>query len=458
MMSCLEIDPVKDVPEWSDLTDNRDLKAIPSWDPIDRAVNDDLISESYLLDQKFLKFRSLTLRALATAVYMSENIHPSRVAASNAAGKGEACEPNVPGDVNNVIQNISDSERAFVLSSVLGKIIDGLVNHQKDIEQDHMDFSIFNKSVLGPDSPRLHLYIKYLHNEFVVTLLQMTMYAYKMVSTKETVEQDAAKELCTQLFEDAITKFQKMVTDLTELVNNDSGQLFQRSEKLESIVNVTESSSFAAILCGVCQVFLKSGNKFVVSNSSQGNPGNVSNNSTDSGKASARKGNKKKSGKISLGTGIEIRRDMVDVYLVFNAMLKDFDSCLSSLLRLVEDFERLVALDQLSVLQTKFSALDIVNDGCSQMQDFQNHEDKNSINSESNILGDVKADSSLDGSEKVKEKTDNSLDAVQFDILKQMESSYGISFLQIKTVVQNKQNYFSFLKCDTGTHDVQMNK
>ena len=46
MMSCLEIDPDKDVPEWSVLTDNRDFKALPSWDPIDRAVNDDLISEN----------------------------------------------------------------------------------------------------------------------------------------------------------------------------------------------------------------------------------------------------------------------------------------------------------------------------------------------------------------------------------------------------------------------------
>ena len=39
---------------------------------------------------------------------------------------------------------------------------------------------------------------------------------------------------------------------------------------------------------------------------------------------------------------------------------------------------------------------------------------------------------------------------VKSDIVKQMESSFGVSFLQIKTVIQNKQNYFSYLKCDTG--------
>ena len=93
-MSCLEIDPEKDAPEWSVLTDNRDFKAMPSWDPIDRAVNDELISESFLLDQKFLKFRSLTMRALATAVYISEDIHPSRIAATNVASKSKTSGKN----------------------------------------------------------------------------------------------------------------------------------------------------------------------------------------------------------------------------------------------------------------------------------------------------------------------------------------------------------------------------
>jgi N-terminal acetyltransferase B complex non-catalytic subunit len=116
MMSCLEIDPEKDAPEWSVLTDNRDFKAIPSWDPIDRAVNDDLISESYLLEQKFLKFRSLTMRALATAVYISEDIHPSRIAASNVASK---CKTTGEQDV--VPEKLNDSDRASLLCPVLEK-------------------------------------------------------------------------------------------------------------------------------------------------------------------------------------------------------------------------------------------------------------------------------------------------------------------------------------------------
>ena len=41
------------------------------------------------------------------------------------------------------------------------------------------------------------------------------------------------------------------------------------------------------------------------------------------------------------------------------------------------------------------------------------------------------------------------LNNVLVDILKQLENSYKISFLQIKTVIKNKQNYFSYLKCDT---------
>ena len=457
MMSCLEIDPDKDVPEWAILTDNRDFKAIHSWDPIDRAVNDDLISESFLLDQKFLKLRSLAMRALATAVYISEDIHPSRIAASNVAAKNKSCEPNVPSTMNNIItQNISDSERASLLSPVLERLIDGLVQHQKEVVQDRVDFSVPNNSALGPDSPRLRLYARTLHIELLVTLLKFTLNVYKMVSTKDPIEQDGAKQLLETLSKDATTKFQNMVANVTEFVNTQGTRLFQRCEKLETIINVTESSSFAAILCGVCQVLLKSGNKFL--NTSKGTPASSSNSPANSGKVSTNKGGKKKGGKNSSVTSVEIRKDLIDFYPTFNEMLNNFDSSISSLLLLVEDFEKVVALDQLSVLQTKFSKLKLCEINENQSGDLQNHCEKQT---DIGCQNHEPADSS-EMIETIKDKGNDeqhnkTLDAIQLDILKQMESSYGISFLQIKTVVQNKQNYFSFLKCDIGSN-AQMNK
>ena len=37
-----------------------------------RAVTDQLVAESFMFEQRFLRFRSLTMRAIAAAVYLSE--------------------------------------------------------------------------------------------------------------------------------------------------------------------------------------------------------------------------------------------------------------------------------------------------------------------------------------------------------------------------------------------------
>ena len=436
-MSCLEIDPEKDAPEWSVLTDNRDFKAMPSWDPIDRAVNDDLISESFLLDQKFLKFRSLTMRALATAVYISEDIHPSRIAASNMASKSKK---NGQNEV--ILEKLNDSERATFLCPVLKKLIEGLVQHQKEVAKDPVDFTALNKSAFGPDTSRLTLYVKSFHIDLLVTLLNLTHDVYKLVCTKDPVEQVDLKQSLTILSKNSIAKFQDIVTNVTELVNTHGPHLFGRHEKLELIVNATESSSFAAILCGVCQVLLKSGNKFLTK-PNQADSANNSNTTSNAGKASSNKVSKKKGNKNSSVTNIEIRKDLFDFYSVFNEIIRHFGESTSSLLLVVENFEKIVADDQVSILQNKISSLKLVKENgkiqkqCeSKLKIIQNHTepDENDKKEEEKLQGRL------------------SLDEIQLDILKQTESSYGISFLQIKTVLQNKQNYFSFLKCDTGSN------
>ena len=511
MMSCLEIDPEKDAPDWSVLVDNRDYKAVPSWDPTDRAVNDDVISESFLLDQKFLKFRSLTLRALATAVYMSEDIHPSRISASIVA-KNNACKLNLTNNFNNAsAQAISDSERASLLSPILETIIDDLIQHQKVVDQDRVDISVSNNSILGPDKSRLSVYMNNVHVDLLVTLLKLTLNVYKIVSTKDQTEQSGANQLLASLSKQATFIFKKMLTTVAEFVNTQGNRLFQRCEKLESIINVIESSSFAAILCGVCNVLLKSGNKFVNTPKHE-NQGSVQNSPANSGKViniSTNKGGKKKGAKTSSGTSVEIRRDLLDFTYIFNEVIDSFTTTIRSLLQLVEDFEKVVALDQLSIpvekikfseltlgetgedrgisqseIQPDMSCLNHNTEDSSKMTDQHPTKSRDSVQLEkcdkdiptkSNQEKVTKAATEMTASQRKKDISlleeacpnlkenvqiqhlTKLLDSIQLDILKQMESSYGISFLQIKTVVQNKQNYFNFLKCDIGSN-AQMNK
>ena len=59
-------------------TDNRDFKAMVSFDCPEKAVTDELISESFVQEQKYLRFRSLTLRSLVAAVAITKDVIPQR--------------------------------------------------------------------------------------------------------------------------------------------------------------------------------------------------------------------------------------------------------------------------------------------------------------------------------------------------------------------------------------------
>ena len=433
MMSCLEIDIDKDSPDWSGLTDNRDFKAIHSWDPTERALTDEIISESFLLDQKFLKFRSLTIRSLATAVYMSEDIHPSRIAASRACQNEDTL-------TSDMTKNLSDSERASLLLPVLEKLIECLEQHKNEVESDPVDFTLPNKSAFGPDSSRLTLYVKSFHTDMLITLLRFTLSVYKLVSTKESSEQQTIQQSLEKLSEKAISVFQSILNNLAEALNTQGTKFFQRHEMFESIINVLDSISFAAILCGVCYTFFRSGNKF---RSSATQP-NASSNSPNEGKTPITKSSKKKGNKNQIGVSLEMRKDLATHCAVFNEMVLEFGKTITSLFTVVEKFEEVVGRDQLIVVNliNKFSRL-VVTGQIKDEDNQTNSETTNHVasNHKSKIIDEMVEKTKMD-----------LLGGTQQDILGQLESSFGISFLQIKTVIQNKQNYFNFLKCDIASN------
>ncbi len=70
-VSYLDIDPAKEGIAWKELVDSRDFKAMASFDPPDKTVSDDMIAESFMLEQRFLRLRSLTVRAFVAAVHLS---------------------------------------------------------------------------------------------------------------------------------------------------------------------------------------------------------------------------------------------------------------------------------------------------------------------------------------------------------------------------------------------------
>lgn len=304
---------------------------------------------------------------------------------------------------------------------------------------DTANFDVSSQLAFGPDAPRLALYVKFLHVDLFIDLLKITSNVYKMVTTKDPTEQEKLKELFDTLSMNVTLQFKDIVSRLKEFVNTHKNRLYQRYEKLEAIVNATESASFAAILFGVCQVLLKSGSKYLL----QCEQNNSANDNSSAGKQSSTKGNKKKGNKNTSISTTEFRKDLSSLYSPFNEMIENFSQSISSLLSVVEDFEKTVAQDQLNVLQNKLSSFRI--------ESGQNNGKIQNCSDKDNLISD-RQEISKDGMKNdpsIKQDSET-LDSVQSDLVKQMESSFGVSFLQIKTVIQNKQNYFSYLKCDTG--------
>lgn len=326
MMSYLENDPDKDEINWSELTDNRDFKAMQSWDPPERSVSDDLISDSFLTEQKFLFFRSTTIRSLVAAVYMSEDIHPARVATSNKEQKQNGNGPS------------SDQSRSAQMSTIIVKLVDQLVKHLEEIRSQNSfqieDFVKYLNPVQGPDRSRLVLYVGDQHPDFLVELLRLVLATHQIVSDEEdqkSKHQQMSSTICPRvvdLFASIVDRVKVRITDKEKL------SLIHREQHLESIVNIIESSNFACIVCGVCQSLLLS---------------SKASSATTSSAPSGKKTKKKK----------EVKPDLAEVVKAFNGLVIGFQTNLRKLLSISGDLENLIALDKLAIAQEKFSDLNL---------------------------------------------------------------------------------------------------
>jgi len=348
MMSYLEIDPDRDETQWNSLTDNRDFKTMTSWEPPDRQVTDETISDNFILEQRGIKLRQLILRCLATAVYLSEDIFPSREVSNGGA----------PG---------------FHLSASMARLTEQLGQHWRDCQAAFHDWSPPPNTPQQPNPPKVISYCRTRQLNVLLDLLELVLLVNninKGVGEKTDLEKEA-----TKVMESAASHLQFTLdiveNDIKSGKSDSNCELINRFRHLESIIWTLESASFAAILCGVTQCIIR--------------PAGAT-----KGKKGKKKGAREVQPKFSC---------LVDRY---NDMLAELEKGLNKLGQLVKDFEDAVSLDEMVVVQSQFSAMNM-------------------------------------DSEQEEEVT-------QRRIGKNLSESYRISFLQIKTILENKLNYVSFLK------------
>ena len=125
-------------------TDNRDFKAMVSFDCPEKAVTDELISESFVQEQNYLRLRSLTLRSLVAAVAITEDVTPKSKSASLSNGSSSG----------NDLGGSKAEHMTRVVEEMAGKIEEVAAScGDVDLGEDWMN------PVQGPHRPKLHVYL-----------------------------------------------------------------------------------------------------------------------------------------------------------------------------------------------------------------------------------------------------------------------------------------------------------
>jgi len=483
MITLYEIDPLNEAlistaaPTSNDhhhleLVDNRDFRPMPSWEPAERSLTDDQISESFVQDANFLKFRSMLLRALAVSVYLSEDIAPAAAAASAAATANSSAAVNGHGPA---------LEKGTVLSPILRCLIEDISTHLERVRSPAGEEAAAALTrwpcVQGPDAvTKLSVYLRNDgHN------VRLPLVLLKLVVSVLLGRQLDLAEL-SQLAKDSLKQISEGVSKCVDnsaaaAARGQQAKLIHRDVTFESILYAVEACSFGAILCGVCQRLMTSststsgggGSSSIVSPPSQQNSQSAQSSSSSSNKQSSSKSSKKKrqqtsSGNTNSNTGAaaaintvtkETRRDMTQLGPEFNSLVSSIVNCLKEIEVVVDDLKKTVALDSLcSELDLKFSKIRLLEEEGEEKRGKNDDEDEKknaaAVAQEGRGPGGEKESSAAAAEDQEKTKADLirkiSMDSVQQDIQKRVETSYSLSFHQITSVIKTKSKYLNQLK------------
>ena len=169
-----------------------------------RCVTDDLISESFVQDQRFLKYRSLILRSIAASFALVSSNSPKQMNGS------------------------TNSEKALFES-----LINQLEDHHEQVLKDTNSYKPLDSPIQGPDRSRLSLYVD--HGQVILATLKglLNLYSHQTIDVLEKA---------WQMYESKVQK----------IISKPIPEQLVKEEFLEDILNVTE----------VCNNFLGQSNCF----------------------------------------------------------------------------------------------------------------------------------------------------------------------------------------------------
>ncbi|XP_040566577.1 N-alpha-acetyltransferase 25, NatB auxiliary subunit [Lepeophtheirus salmonis] len=236
IISRWEVDPMKDDILWDDLHDNRDFKAMVSFDSQEKCIGDSMILENFKHEKSYLKYRSLVMRSLAAALFLSEDIHP---------GKRSAFSLNNPISITKLSNSEDKENNGLSLSERLLLTMESILKELKSHLERSEASSIPTHIVLqGPNRPRVSFYFPYV--KYYVCVLELVIAVYKQNEDNKIP------------FTNSIAKEYAILVNRIKDLTTSTEHLYDLESVFEEIVFCIESISITAILGGICITFLKS--------------------------------------------------------------------------------------------------------------------------------------------------------------------------------------------------------
>ncbi|XP_062615343.1 N-alpha-acetyltransferase 25, NatB auxiliary subunit-like [Saccostrea cucullata] len=232
MVTYMEIDPSEEgapAADFDKLCDNRDLRIMEAWEK--ECYNSKAASDfSFKEEKAWLRIRSLTLRIIACAVSLGQQV------GSNTKNLNNGVDPEKKA-TNEILES-------------LGK---QLCEHVKEYEK---EFSkVYNYSLQGPSPTRISKYLADGHYQVVCSMIEYILHVFKLQSEdlehSENEKQESPSQKVPEILTGLLTKYRG--TLLTEI----DGKKSINAAVAENLSLLVETLSHSAILTGVCHKILK---------------------------------------------------------------------------------------------------------------------------------------------------------------------------------------------------------
>ncbi|XP_077995512.1 N-alpha-acetyltransferase 25, NatB auxiliary subunit-like [Glandiceps talaboti] len=228
----MEIQPEKDEIQWNELSDNRDLALLMSWDPDSKHLSEQDRKDSFEVEKDWLKIRSFTLRSLAAAAMLVPAFNTStEMTASNG---GTEMQDN---------------------GEILKKLITDFESCVEQLEKKPLTQKRF--PLHGPPEPRTCKYLEGKHSQILLDMLKVTS-SIQHLHVNGIDNSDEIQAVVERQLEQVVDTVKGALSKCKcSLVSEEEGQQKFNYHLLPNLVFLSEGISFISLLCGVCYKLLK---------------------------------------------------------------------------------------------------------------------------------------------------------------------------------------------------------